>query len=341
MPTKREKLQRSPNYGFYADLIWCCMPLMVMSCYSYGLRPALLSLVAVLVAYLCDCILAPLHGPGYQPHEPSSECFALLIVMMMPATVRYYVVVVAVVAAVIAKEAFGGEGHYPFHPAAVGLAVAGVAWPEEVFRYPTPGTALPLWDASSVALTDGMNATLAGGGLPTASTLNLVTGNVAGPLGTSAALVIVACGLFLLCRGRLHLSTVLPYAIVYIGLAWLLPNLNELPVLSFPWQYVRQRIYLEKYIILSGAMLFGGVFLACEPVTQPNRTGSRIVYGAALGALSLIFRYYSNYEVGVCFALLMVNAIPEWLDRAGRRTEKMKLLEKEVARHGEERPEAE
>lgn len=336
----RSKLQKSANYGFYADLMWCCMPLLVMSCYSYGPRPAVLSLVAVLVAYLCDCVLAPLHGAGYQAQEPSSECFALLIVMLLPATVRYYVVVVAVIAAVLAKEAFGGEGHYPFHPAAVGFAVVAAAWPSEVFRYPSPGTALPLWDTSAVTLTDGMNASLAAGGLPTASTLNLLTGNVAGPLGTGAALVIAACGLFLLCRGRLHVSTVLPYAAVYILLAWLLPNLNELPLLSLPWTYVRQRIYLEKYIVLSGAMLFGGVFLACEPVTQPNRTSSRIIYGALLGALSLVFRYFSEYEVGVCFALLMVNALPEWLDRIGRRTEGMKFMEKEGERHGEKRPEA-
>lgn len=338
---KRAKLQRSENYGFYADLMWCCMPLLVMSCYFYGLRPALLSLTAVLTAYLCDCLLAPLHGAGYQSREPSSECFALLIAMMMPATVRYYILVIAVIAAVVAKEAFGGEGHYPFHPAAVGFALVGVAWPGEVFRYPSPGTMLPLWDTSGVAVSAGMNATLSDGGLPTASTLNLLTGNVAGPMGTSAALVIAACGLFLLCRGRLHVSTVLPYAAVYILGAWLLPNLNELPMFSLPWQFVRQRIYLEKYIILSGAMLFGGVFLVGEPVTQPNRTNSRVIYGALLGLLSLVFRYYSNYEVGVCFALLMVNAIPEWLDRAGRRTEGMKFMEKEGERHGKKRSQAE
>ena len=43
-----------------------------MSCYYYGARPALLALVAAATAYLCDCVLAPLHGHGYQPHEPSS-----------------------------------------------------------------------------------------------------------------------------------------------------------------------------------------------------------------------------------------------------------------------------
>ena len=100
-----------------------------------------------------------------------------------------------------------------------------------------------------------------------------------------------------------------------IGLPWLLPQLNELPAFSWPWEYVRQRIYLEKYVILSGTVLFGGLFLICEPVTMPDRTSSRILYGAALGIATHAFRAVSPYESAVCFALLIVGAIPEWLDQ--------------------------
>ena len=170
------------------------------------------------------------------------------------------------------------------------------------------------------------------GGLPTASTLNLATGNVAGPSGTCAILVIAACGLYLLVRGHLKLSTFLPYLIVCVAIPWLLPNLNELPSFSFPWEYVQQRIYLEKYIVLSGTMLFGGIFLASEPVTQPNRHTSRIIYGLALGVFATAMRYFSDYETGVCFALLLVNAIPEWLDLVARRAERVRFMKKEERR---------
>ena len=129
---------------------------------------------------------------------------------------------------------------------------------------------LPLWDASSAALSAGMNATLSSGGLPTATTLNLVIGNVAGPMGACCILAVAACGLLLLCRGHLKLSTFLPYLIVCVLVPWLLPNLNDLPSFSFPWEYVRQRVYLEKYIILSGTMLFGGIFLASERSPSPT-----------------------------------------------------------------------
>ena len=333
--SKRPVIEKSPNYGFYADALWCTVPLLALACYNYGLRPALLYLAALLTAYVCDCLVTPLHAPGYQTHEPSSEYFAAVIVMLMPATAPYATVVMAVIVSVLVKEAFGGEGHYPFHPAAVGMIVAALSWPSSVLRYPAPGTVLPLFGSmDGITTTAGMNPTLRDGGLPTASTVNLLIGNVSGSLGTVGALVIVACGLYLLARGRLRPSTLIPMLTVMVLLPWLLPRLGELPAFSLPWEYVRQRLYLEKYVLLGGSTLFGAAFMACEPVTQPNRRTSRIIYGIALGAAATAFRYYSTYETGVCFALLLVGAFPEWLDRAARRAERMRFLRKEAKRLG-------
>ena len=268
---------------------------------------------------------------------PSSEAFAALIVLMMPASAPYYMVVTATIIAVLVKEAFGGEGHYPFHPAAVGLVAATLAWPRDMSSYPAPGTVLALFSSTGVVLTQGNNTTLSAGGLPSDSTINLLTGNVAGPLGCCAILVIVACGLYLLVRGHMQLSTFVPYLAVCVLVPWLLPNLNELPALSAPWEYVRQRIYLEKYILLSGSMLFGGIFLACEPVVQPNRWSSRLIYGLFLGAMATAFRYYSVYETGVCFAIVLAGAFPEWLDRLAQRAERIRFMRKEEKRLAQHR----
>ena len=238
----------------------------------------------------------------------------------------------AVIVAVLVKEAFGGEGHYPFHPAAVGVVVAGISWPQDVFSYPIPGTQLPLFGSVNTTLVEGMNATLLDGGLPSASTMNLLTGNVSAAMGTSAALVVMACGLFLLVRGRIKLSVVIPFFIFVIGLPWFFPNLNELPTFSLPWEYIRQRFYLEKYVVLSGTALFTGLFLICEPVTMPDRRMSRIIYGAALGIMTYVFRVFSPYECAACCALLIVSSIPEWLDLISHRTERIRFMREEEQR---------
>ncbi len=101
------------------------------------LRPAPAAvLLAALLTYLCDCALAPLHGTGYQSHEPSSECFAALIALLMPASISYPIVISAVIVAVLVKGGVRRRDYYPFHPAAVGMVVAGVSWPQDVFRTP-------------------------------------------------------------------------------------------------------------------------------------------------------------------------------------------------------------
>ena len=49
---KHKKFERSENYTFYSDLLWCSVPLTGMACYYYGMRPALLMLAGLLTAYL-------------------------------------------------------------------------------------------------------------------------------------------------------------------------------------------------------------------------------------------------------------------------------------------------
>ena len=142
----------------------------------------------------------------------------------------------------------------------------------------------------------------------------------------------MACGLFLLARGHLRPAVLIPFFVVCVGLPWLFPQLNELPFLSAPWQFVRQRVYLEKYILLSGTTLFGGLFLACEPVTMPNRTNAQVAYGIILGVAVFFFRNLSPYETPMCFALLIVDAIPEWLDLISHRTERIRFMKKEEQR---------
>lgn len=332
MPKRHDKITKSVNYDYYWDILFCTVPLLAVSCFYYGARPLLMMAAGLLTAYVADCVVTPLHAAGYRAHEPSSEAFAALIVLMMPASAPYYMVVTATIIAVLVKEAFGGEGHYPFHPAAVGAAIAGVSWPEHVYYYPAPGTQLPIWGEINDNLVQGMNESLRSGGLPSASTMNLLTGNVSAGIGTGAALVILACGLFLLVRGRVRLSVLIPFMIAVIGIPWLFPRLNELPAFSWPWEFIRQRIYLEKYTLLSGTALFGAFFLICEPVTMPNRTSSRLIYGAALGIATYAFRIFSPYQSAVCFALLIVGAIPEWLDLISHRTERIRFMKKEEQR---------
>ena len=315
---KQPTIERSENYGYYSDLLWCAVPLTGMAWYYYGLRPVLLMLAALVTAYLCDCALAPLHGEGYRAHEPSSECFAALIVLLMPASVSYGIVIVAVIAAVLVKEAFGGEGHYPFHPAAVGAAIAGVSWPEHVYYYPAPGTQLPIWGEINDNLVQGMNETLRSGGLPSASTMNLLTGNVSAGIGTGAALVILACGLVLWTQKDVHIGASASFLITCGLIAFFFPRQVGLAD-STLFSSLMPRLQGIRDELHTGAMLFCAVFLLNEPYTCAHHRLGRILYGALVGIATMGFRYFGVYETGVCFALLAVNSVSALIDRTEER----------------------
>ena len=271
---QEQQLQKTGKY--YKHICWMAVPPLCMACYLYGLRPLLLCGIAMLTGNLCDRLVSLLRHRVYQNSDLSNESFALVIALLMPVTVDIYVLVAAVLAGVlIGKEVFGGYGSYPFNPAAVGYAVAAVSWPEQVFRYPQPYTAIPLWDASGVPVSSAIEDTLSSGGMLNYSSIALSLGEYAAPMGTGAALVLLACGLF-----------------------------NALPRL----QCVRDEL-------LTGAVLFSAVFLINEPYTCAHHRMGRILYGVLVGVASMGFRYYGVYETGVCFAVLAVNSISAWIDR--------------------------
>ena len=304
---------------YYKHVCFMTIPLLWMSCYFYGPRPLLLCGFAFLVGNLCDRLISLLRRRVYQPRDFSNESFALLIALLMPATVSWYVLAAAVLAGVlIGKEVFGGYGSYPFHPAAVGYVVAAVSWPEQVFRYPQPYTAIPLWDASGVPASGTISDTLRSGGMLNIGTLSLGLGEYAAPMGTAAALVILACGLFLWVQKDIRLSAALSFLITAGLIAFLFPRqvgLTDGSILlsvSFRLRCVRDEL-------LTGAMLFSAVFLLNEPYTCAHHRLGRILYGVLVGAATMGLRYFGVYETGVCFALLAVNSISGWMDRTEAR----------------------
>ena len=307
------QLQKTGRY--YKHICFMAVPVLCMACFLYGVRPLLLCGIAVLTGNLCDRLVSLLRRRVYQAGDFSNESFALVIALLMPVTVDLYVLIIAVLAGVlIGKEIFGGYGSYPFNPAAVGYVVAAVSWPEQVFRYPQPYTSIPLWDASMVPVSSTIEDTLRSGGMLNIRSLVLSLGEYAAPMGTGAALVILACGLFLWTQKDAHISATVSFLLTCALIAFFFPRqagLADSAVLA----NVLPRLRCVRDELLTGAILFSAVFLLNEPYTCVHHRMGRILYGVLVGVVSMGFRYYGVYETGVCFALLVVNSVSAWIDR--------------------------
>ena len=311
------QLQKTGRY--YKHICFMAVPVLCMACFLYGVRPLLLCGIAVLTGNLCDRLVSLLRRRVYQAGDFSNESFALVIALLMPVTVDIYVLIAAVLAGVlIGKEIFGGYGSYPFNPAAVGYVVAAVSWPEQVFRYPQPYTSIPLWDASMVPVSSTIEDTLRSGGMLNIRSLVLSLGEYAAPMGTGAALVILACGLFLWTQKDAHMSASVSFLLTCALIAFFFPRqagLADSAVLS----NILPRLQCVRDELLTGAILFSAVFLLNEPYTCVHHRMGRILYGVLVGVVSMGFRYYGVYETGVCFALLAVNSVSAWIDRTEAR----------------------
>lgn len=307
------QLQKTGRY--YKHICFMAVPVLCMACFLYGVRPLLLCGIAVLTGNLCDRLVSLLRRRVYQGGDFSNESFALVIALLMPVTVDIYVLIAAVLAGVlIGKEIFGGYGSYPFNPAAVGYVVAAVSWPEQVFRYPQPYTNIPLWDASMVPVSSAIEDTLRSGGMLNIGSLALGLGKYAAPMGTGAALVILACGLFLWTQKDAHMSASISFLVTCAVIAFFFPRqagLADSAVLS----NILPRLQCVRDELLTGAILFSAVFLINEPYTCVHHRMGRVLYGVLVGVVSMGFRYYGVYETGVCFALLAVNSVSAWIDR--------------------------
>ena len=314
---QERQLQKTGRY--YKHVFWLCVPLLCMACYFYGARPLLLCGVALLTGNLCDRLVALLRHRVYTNRDFSNESFSLIIALLMPATVDIYVLVVAVLAGVlIGKEVFGGYGSYPFNPAAVGYAVAAVSWPEQVVRYPQPYTPLPLWNASAVPVSSTIEDTLRSGGILNLNAFAVVLGEFAAPMGTGAALVILACGLVLWTQKDVHIGASASFLITCGLIAFFFPRQVGLAD-STLFSSLLPRLQGVRDELHTGAVLFCAVFLLNEPYTCAHHRLGRILYGALVGAATMGFRYFGVYETGVCFALLAVNSVSALIDRTEER----------------------
>lgn len=303
-----EKKNIRPVYEGYAansDVLFALAPLAFMAFYLYGLRPLIMLVVAIITAKICDRLVARLRRIPYDKTENSSLVYAVIFTLMLPATLPYRMVLAGVaVSVLLGKQAFGGWGSYPFCPAALGYAVVTVCWPDQLFRYPTPFAHPGVFDTTGTTLVEASAHTLKAGGIPNIGTLDLVLGSYAGPMGATFCIVIGAVAIFLLARKRITFE--LPVS--FLATASLIS-------VVFPRVFIADRLEVLKYEVLSGALLFGSIFLVCNVTTAPKNRTARILYGALCGFLTMMFRYYGSYELGICFAVLLANAFSGPLDR--------------------------
>jgi electron transport complex protein RnfD len=136
---------------------------------------------------------------------------------------------------------------------------------------------------------------------------SLFFGNISGSLGETSAVLLLLLGLWLGARRifdwRLPVSTLLSVAILSGILHYLSPESNPPPT----------------FMLFSGGLLFGAVFMVTDPVTTPTTPRGAWIFGIGVGVLVVLIRLFGGLPEGVMYAILLMNAATPHINRYTQR----------------------
>jgi len=232
-------------------------------------------------------------------------------------------------AIIIGKMVFGGLGSNIFNPAMAGRCFLTACFGTMMTTWTVPATIDPnmpkigevrtasvpaaLTQATPLALSKEAIKSRAGGQGTKAATVNSIfnymfVGEVGGCLGETSALALIIGGIYLLIKGTIGYTipaAVLISAFICASIGWLID----------PQYYIAPWVHLA-----GGGLLIGAFFIATDPVSAPLTKKGMWIFGAGVGAMTMLIRMVGEYPEGVMFAVLLMNSLTPLIDRLTKLT---------------------
>jgi len=273
-------------------------PAAVWGVFVFGPKALLVVLASVLGATGGEWLGARMLRKPQTLRDGSAACTGLLLALTLPPQAPWWAALIGgAFAILVGKVIFGGLGFNLFNPALVGRAfmmasfplamTAGWAAPRRWFTAgldaattPTPLAALREHGAAQA-----FQSAMAHG----SAWLGLLLGFRPGSIG-EVSVVMIALGAAVLLTRRIIRLTI-PLA-VFAGVT----------LVTLPTGHAGLHL-------LGGGLWLGAFFMATDYVTSPNTTAGQVVFGVAIGALTGMIRIWGGYPEGICYAILIANAI--------------------------------
>lgn len=247
-----------------------------------------------------------LKNPKCTVCDGSAILTGLLLAFNVPSNIEPWILVIGALFAIgVVKMTFGGLGCNLFNPALAGRAFLLISFPVAMTTWPVPGQGFfSLVDNSVDGATGAtplsvMKAAIKSGDASLLDTLpsaqDMILGNTGGCLGEVCALALIL-GLVILLAKKV-ITWHIPVSII-----------ATVFVLSGAL-HIANPMYADPVAeILSGGLLLGAIFMATDYVTSPMSKNGQLVYGVAIGALTVVIRTWGAYPEGMSFAILVMNA---------------------------------
>ena len=287
-------------------VIIALLPALLVSFYFFGLGSVIVCATSVIACVFFEWAINKyvLRNERNSILDGSAALTGLLLGFNLPSNLPIWIILIGALFAIgVAKMTFGGLGNNIFNPALVGRAALLVAFPAQMTTWPKVGQLGSYLDAETGAtpLAIMKEAIKSGDAsvldqLPDAFTLFI--GNHpdgAGAMGEICALALILGGCYMLWKKIITWH--IPVSI--IGTVFVIAALMHLA----------NPIYADPFaVIFSGGLMLGAIFMSTDYVTSPMTPKGQIIYGVAIGFLTIVIRNWGAYPEGMSFAILIMNA---------------------------------
>lgn len=319
MSDPRLLITASPHLGdrdSTPQIMWTVVatlvPILAAATYYFG--P---SALLVTTAALAGCLVTEwVFGKRETLLDGSAMITGILLGLVLPAGIPMWMAFVGGAFSIgFGKIIFGGLGQNIFNPALLGRAFLQAAFPVALTTWPVirenwwqlrgDNFALPLMSPKAVdVVTTATPLGLMKFEHTDTALSSLMTGATAGSLGETAGVLILLCGAYLAYRN--YLNWRIPISI-FLTVAILAGGLHLLDATRFP---------SAPFMLFSGGLMLGAVYMATDMVTSPVTNAGCWIFGAGIGALVVVIRIWGGLAEGVMYAILLMNAMVPFINRA-------------------------
>ncbi len=320
--------------SYMIDMLIMLSVTAVVAVYTYGIRAAesiILSVLAALATEILGYTLFMKKRPE-RIMDLSAVFTGIAVALVLPSTAPLWMAPAGSAFAIaVAKLPFGNAVSTPFVPAAVGIAFLTISYPDLMFTYPSlavgsfdtvsfgegfvPGTSLAQMLSQSKSI-----------GTNILHVMDVFVGRVPGPMGASCLVLMIGTFFYMLIRRQPGFITTASFIAACSLMAVLFPRV------------LTGRTYSLLMELSAGFILFAAVFFISDPITSPQNQLGRVLYGAAAGILAMLFRYFGTYEEGVCFVVIIMNALSDVFDDLGIKLSGRNSQKKKVPNKRQEKP---
>lgn len=282
------------------DVLIALLPAVVASVLVFGTRALLLEVVCVASSVLFEYLFRRLLKRSNTISDLSAAVTGLLLAFNLPAGFPIWMAILGCfVAIVIVKQLFGGIGCNFANPAITGRIFLLIAFAGQMTTWPTANSYISGIDAVSGATPLALIKEGSIEALPAVK--NLLFGIRGGCLGETCAIALLIGFIYLVLR-RVITPTI---PVVYVATIALMSLILG---------------YDPIYMILTGGVLLGGIFMLTDYATSPATELGKVVFAVGAGIITMLIRNSSGgYPEGVSFAILLMNILCPYIAKLGHK----------------------